>query len=126
VLIDGAPGIGCPVIASITGSSLVLIVTEPTEAGFHDLERVMKLTKHFGIETMVAVNKYDINEELTRRIEAIARREGAALAGRIRYDNVVTKAQIEGRSVVEFSRGSIAREIEQLYEYIHSRMKQEV
>jgi MinD superfamily P-loop ATPase len=126
VLIDGSPGIGCPVIASITGSNLVLIVTEPTESGFHDLERVMKLTKHFGIETMVVVNKYDINEELTRRIEAVARREGAALAGRIRYDNVVTKAQIEGKSVVELPRGPTVGEIERLHEYVRSRMKQEV
>lgn len=76
VIIDGAPGIGCPVIASITGADLVLVVTEPTLSGMHDLERVVDLTKHFGIETLVCVNKWDLNEEIASQIETQALRRG--------------------------------------------------
>jgi MinD superfamily P-loop ATPase len=68
ILIDGAPGIGCPVIASLTGVDLALIVTEPTMSGLHDLERILDVTRHFGIGSVVCVNKYDINEENSRRI----------------------------------------------------------
>lgn len=101
IIIDGPPGIGCPVIASVTGASMVLAVTEPTLSGEHDLKRVMELTSHFGIPTWVAVNKWDLNPEITLRIEREAVESGAKLAGRIRYDQGVTDAQINGRAVVE-------------------------
>ena len=101
VIVDGPPGIGCPVIASVTGSSLVLVVTEPTVSGEHDMGRVLSLAAHFKIPAHVCVNKWDINPEMTERIEAGARRAGAAVAGRIRYDASVTRAQIEGKAVVE-------------------------
>ncbi len=101
VLIDGPPGIGCPVIASLTGASLALVVTEPTLSGLHDLKRVLSLAQHFGVATMVAVNKWDLNEDMTNRIEKRAVESGAALAGRIRYDTSVTTAQNRGLSIVE-------------------------
>jgi len=101
VIVDGPPGLGCPVIASLTGASQVLIVTEPTVSGEHDLERVMSLTRHFQIPTAICVNKWDINEEMTRQIEAKAESVGAAIAGRIRYDSSVTRAQIQRKAVVE-------------------------
>lgn len=101
ILIDGPPGIGCPVIASLTGADLVLAVTEPTVSGEHDLHRVLSLTRHFDIPTAVCVNKWDINPQMTERIEAAARQNGARVAGRIRYDPAVTGAQMEGRAVVE-------------------------
>jgi MinD superfamily P-loop ATPase len=101
VLVDGPPGIGCPVIASVTGADLVLVVTEPTVAGEHDLGRVLALTRHFGIPSAVCVNKWDINAEMTDRIEEEARGSGARLAGRIRYDRAVTSAQMRGRAVSE-------------------------
>jgi MinD superfamily P-loop ATPase len=115
VLVDGAPGIGCPVIASITGADLVLVVTEPTRSGLHDLRRVSDLTKHFGIETLVCVNKWDLNQELTLEIEAEARQRSLRVAGRVRYDQVVTKAQISKQSVVEYSKDGIAKDIKQLW-----------
>jgi MinD superfamily P-loop ATPase len=101
VLIDGSPGIGCPVIASITGASLALIVTEPTVSGAHDLERVLQLVGHFGIPAAVCVNKWDLNPAMTERIEHMARARGATVVNRVRYDTDVTSAQIHAQAVVE-------------------------
>jgi MinD superfamily P-loop ATPase len=101
VIVDGPPGIGCPVIASVTGATLVLAVTEPTVSGEHDLQRVLSLTSHFKIPTAICVNKWDINPEMTDRIEAAARQAGARVVGRIRYDRAVTQAQMEEKAVVE-------------------------
>ncbi len=113
ILVDGPPGIGCPVIASITGASLVLIVTEPTVSGEHDLERVLALTRHFDIPTAVCVNKWDLNPQTTERIEQHARALGARIAGRIRYDRAVTLAQLRELAVVELDSeaGSDIREV---------------
>ena len=101
ILVDGPPGIGCPVIASLTGASSVLVVTEPTVSGEHDLERVLALARHFGVSAAVCVNKWDINEKTTERIEGEAGRAGARVVGRVRYDGGVTAAQMQGRAVVE-------------------------
>jgi MinD superfamily P-loop ATPase len=101
VIVDGPPGIGCPVIASVTGATLVLAVTEPTVSGVHDLERVLSLTRHFDIPAAVCVNKWDLNAEMTERIEDRTRKAGARIAGRIRYDRAVTLAQMQARAVVE-------------------------
>lgn len=101
ILVDGPPGIGCPVIASITGASHVLIVTEPSVSGEHDMERVLDLTRHFGIPTFVCVNKWDINVDMTERIEEVARQARARVVGRIRYDPSVSQAQIQEKAVVE-------------------------
>jgi MinD superfamily P-loop ATPase len=101
IIVDGPPGIGCPVISSLTGASQVLVVTEPTVSGEHDLERVLVLTKHFSIPTAVCVNKWDINQEMTERIEKMSCGAGARLVGRIRYDSAVTTAQLRELAVVE-------------------------
>lgn len=102
LLVDGPPGIGCPVIASITGASHILVVTEPTVSGEHDLDRVLSLARHFDIPASVCVNKWDLNPGIAERIEENARRRGAVPVGRIRYDRGVTRAQIQGKAVVEF------------------------
>jgi MinD superfamily P-loop ATPase len=102
VLIDGSPGIGCPVISSITGADHVLVVTEPTLSGLHDLGRVSDLTRHFGIDTQVCINKWDLNRDITSEIEAQARRRGIRVTGRVRYDQGVTKAQIHRQTIVEY------------------------
>ena len=125
ILIDGSPGIGCPVIASITGTDLVLVVTEPTRSGVHDLERVIKLTRHFGIRAMVAVNKSDINDRIASSIEEFARLENIALAGRIRYDRAVTEAQMEGKSIVEVSSGPAAEDIKTIWNTVCNHIEQE-
>jgi MinD superfamily P-loop ATPase len=115
VIVDGPPGIGCPVIASVTGATLVLVVTEPTVSGEHDLERVFSLTRHFGIPTAVCMNKWDLNPDMADRIEDKARRSGGSIAGRIRYDPSVTQAQMRGRAVVE-EESSAAADIRLLWE----------
>jgi MinD superfamily P-loop ATPase len=120
VIIDGPPGIGCPVIASVTGASSVLAVTEPTVAGEHDVERVLALARHFAVPAAVCVNKWDINVELTERIEEAARRAGARVVGRIRYDQAVTRAQMQARTVVETS-GVAARDIRDLWERLNEK-----
>lgn len=101
VIVDGPPGIGCPVIASLAGASLVLIVTEPSLSGVHDLGRVVNLADHFGIPAAICVNKHDINPEITRSIEEFCRERQIPLVGTIPYDPAVTKAQLRGLSVVE-------------------------
>ncbi len=118
VIVDGPPGIGCPVIASLSGASMVLAVTEPTVSGEHDLERVLSLARHFGVPVSVCVNKWDLNPDMTRRIEAHARRGGAHTAGRIRYDRSVTLAQIEERSVVE-TESDAGRDIREIWKQLH-------
>jgi len=125
VLIDGAPGIGCPVIASITGADLVLVVTEPTLSGLHDLQRVADLTKHFGIETFVCINKWDLNEDVASQIETQALQRGLKLAGKVRYDRVVTEAQIKGLSVVEYASNGIANEIRGLWANVQAGLNAE-
>jgi len=110
VLVDGSPGIGCPVIASITGAERVLIVTEPTPSGLHDLRRVAQVAGHFGIPAMVCTNKWDVNPGLADRIEAEAGSLGLDAAGRIRYDGVFTAAQTAGQTVVEHAPDSGAAE----------------
>ncbi len=117
IIVDGPPGIGCPVIASITGASIVLIVTEPTVSGEHDLERILALTRHFHIPAIVCVNKWDLNPELTERIEENARQAKARIAGRIQYDRSVTQAQMEMRAVVELDTGA-AEDIRSLWECV--------
>ena len=120
VLVDGPPGVGCAVIASISGASKVLVVTEPTLSGAHDMARVLELTRHFGIPTAVCVNKWDLNAEMTERIEAEARRLGAEVAGRVRYDRAVTAAQMHARTVIETDTGPLSDDIRTVWESIRS------
>jgi len=115
VIVDGPPGIGCPVIASVTGATLVLAVTEPTVSGEHDLERVLSLARHFNVPVAVCVNKWDLNAQMTERIEDKARRSGARIAGRIRYDRAVTLAQMQMRAVVETD-APCAQDIRQVWD----------
>ncbi|MEI8140600.1 MAG: ATP-binding protein [bacterium] len=119
LLVDGPPGVGCAVIASISGATRVLIVTEPTLSGEHDMARVLELTRHFHIPAAVCVNKWDLNPEMTERIEVDAHRAGAALAGRVRYDRGVTAAQLQGRAVVEVDSGPLAADIRAVWNNIN-------
>jgi len=102
ILTDGPPGVGCPVIASIGGASAVLIVTEPTVSGKHDMERVAQLADHFKIPAMICVNKFDLNLELTRKIENYAQEKGLSCLGRIPFDPIFTKAMIQAQTVFEY------------------------
>jgi MinD superfamily P-loop ATPase len=118
IIIDGPPGIGCPVIASITGAGYVLIVTEPSMSAMHDMERLMQLTAHFGIPTGICINKSDINPDLSDQIEKKAQDSNLPVLGRIRYDEAVTTAQVNRKSVVENGDQLAARDIRNLWERI--------
>jgi MinD superfamily P-loop ATPase len=115
IIVDGSPGIGCPVIASITGADLVLIITEPTLSGKHDLDRIADLAAGFGIPTLVAINKFDLNADIAGQIEGDVRERNIKAIGKIRYDNVFTKAQIMKCSVVEYTGGAVTEDIKALW-----------
>lgn len=118
LIFDGSPGIGCPVIASISGASLVLVVTEPTLSGLHDLRRVAELCERLRARAAVCINKADLNLDLTAEIEAEAERMGIARLGRVRYDETVTAAQVQRRSVVELGDSLAARDLRALYKRV--------
>ncbi len=115
IIVDGSPGIGCPVIASITGADLVLIITEPTLSGKHDLERVADLAAGFKIPTLVAVNKFDLNPDMAEQIEKDALKRNIPTIGKIRYDKAFTNAQIMKCSVVEYTSGAVTEDIKALW-----------
>jgi len=115
IIIDGPPGIGCPVIASITGTSHVLIVTEPTLSGIHDLERIIKLTQHFRIPTTVCINKYDISIKNTDEIILLCNKYAVEVIGKIPLDTDFVKAQIAGKTIVEFSKGNASQAIKEIW-----------
>jgi MinD superfamily P-loop ATPase len=117
-IIDGSPGTGCPVIASLTGSTYALVVTEPTVSGIHDLDRILKVIGHFGIPSGIVVNKYDLNMEMTDKIKLLVRDYNAEFMGTIPYDNRVTDAQMEGLSVVEYTQSSTTEAIENIWERV--------
>ncbi len=101
VLCDGAPGIGCPVISSLSGTHLAVAVTEPTPSGRHDLERVAELCAHFKIACAVIINKSDLNDEEADKIEAYCRSRDFPVIGRLPHDPVVTRAMVRGLVVTE-------------------------
>jgi MinD superfamily P-loop ATPase len=115
------PGIGCPVISSITGADAVLVVTEPTVSGEHDLKRVLSLTGHFRIPSYVCVNKWDLNKEVSERIEKLTLSMNAKFSGKIRYDMSVTKAQIAGVPVTETDAPS-ANDIRELWQTLNNEL----
>ena len=122
IITDGPPGIGCPVIASLSGANLALLVTEPTLSGIHDLERVMGVCHHFGIPALVCINKYDINKDNTRQIERFCSSQGVEVASKIPLDNVVTEALVRNLPVVEYSQARVSTEIERLWEIISKKL----
>jgi len=123
VLIDGPPGIGCPVIASISGTDLVLIVTEPTLSAMHDMERILGLTEHFRVPAIVSINKYDINLNNTREIERFLRENNIELVDKIPFDLNMVRALTEAKTIVEYApRKRIALIVENIWRKIISRL----
>lgn len=118
ILIDGPPGIGCPVIASITGVDLVLIVTEPTLSAIHDLERVLGVAQHFHIPAVVCINKSSINTENTSTIEQYCKKQNIRIVGKLPYDTTITQAMIHEQSVIEFSDGTLSDDIREMWKTI--------
>jgi len=106
ILVDGPPGTGCSAIAAITGTDLVLVVSEPTVSGIHDLKRVLELTVHFMIPTAVCINKYDINEENAQLIENFCAELEIPVIGRLPYNDIVTKAMLQEQTLIEYIKSS--------------------
>ena len=102
ILTDGPPGVGCPVIASLGGASAVLIVTEPTVSGKHDMERVAELAAFFKVPAMVCINKFDLNVDASGQIEAFVKDKGLSFVGRIPFDPAFTKAMVQGQTIFEY------------------------
>jgi MinD superfamily P-loop ATPase len=116
IIIDGSPGIGCPVIASVSGVDAALIVTEPTLSGIHDFKRVLQLLNHFNVHPYVCVNMYDINIEATEAIETYCKQNHIEVIGAIPFNPKVTEAMVEGKTIVEFAPASnTAQEIESIF-----------
>ncbi|MBN1534078.1 MAG: 4Fe-4S binding protein [Spirochaetes bacterium] len=124
VITDGPPGIGCPVIASITGADLLLAVTEPTVSGIHDLERVVGVAGHFHIPVLVCINKCDINPYNAGLIEQFCDERGLAVVGKIPYDPEVTRAMIERKSVVEHDCGAVTAEVRLMWDKIRPMLQE--
>ncbi|MGQ9748473.1 ATP-binding protein [Desulfosoma sp.] len=115
ILTDGPPGVGCPVIASIGNADAVLVVTEPTVSGRHDMERVLALADHFRVPAAVCVNKSDLHPQEAHRMAKEARKGGAHFLGFIPFDPVVTRSQVDGRSLVEYGETQVVRALQEVW-----------
>lgn len=124
IIIDGSPGIGCPVISSVTGSDLALMVVEPTKSGLSDYLRVQDLCDHFDIQTMVCINKYDINLEISNEIEAFCKRNDIALVGKIPFDDTVLKSIEELKPLVQYPESSAAKAVVEMWENIKRKLEE--
>ena len=118
VIIDGPPGIGCPVIASLANVDLAMIVTEPTLSGIHDMERVAQVSKHFGVPTKVVINKYDINPDNSEDIKKICQKEDIEVISQLPFSQKVSESIVHGVPLVEFCSDRIAQDISLLWERI--------
>ncbi len=121
-LVDGPPGIGCPVIAAIAGADLVLMVAEPTVAGVHGLERALGTAHHFGVPAVVIINKADLNESRSEAVAEFCAQSGIELLGRIPYDTVVTEAMVQGRPVTAYTDGAVSVALRDIWERIKGRL----
>jgi len=113
IVIDAPAGIGCPVISSIGGTNLAVIVTEPTMAAIHDMERVLKVAEHFNVPSVVCINKYDINEEESKKIEEFCRKHNIEVIGKIPFSKKFTEAMVKGKNIIEYDKnlGEIIKDI---------------
>ncbi|MDP8212435.1 MAG: ATP-binding protein [Candidatus Zapsychrus exili] len=122
VIIDGAPGIGCPVIASISGVDCALVITEPTLSGLHDADRVIKVMRHFGILVKLVVNKYDLNKEMTEKIEKYCHDNNVEMLGKIGFDKSIVDAMVKGKTIIEYPEGRSKEEICKIWDRLKEKL----
>ncbi|MFH1505297.1 MAG: P-loop NTPase [Candidatus Omnitrophota bacterium] len=115
IIIDGSPGIGCPVIASLSGADCALVVTEPTLSGLHDAIRVIDMARHFRVPVLLLVNKYDLNVNITEQIEEYCHKEKVPFIGKIGFDKIVVKAMVQGKTLIEYSQGKTTRQVRKIW-----------
>ena len=120
ILVDGPPGIGCPVIAACAGADLALLVVEPTVSGVHDLERILATTQHFGVPAAVVINKADINFDQVATIEAYCAEQGIPAVGRIPFDTVVTEAMVQGQPVTVHSANQVTEALTRSWRAVYT------
>jgi MinD superfamily P-loop ATPase len=116
VIIDGPPGIGCPVISSLSGTDLALVVTEPTLSGIHDMERVVQMAQHFQTQAACCVNKYDINLQNTHQIESWCAKNSIPFLGKVPFDSQVTQSMVQGIPLPEFGNNQASEAIQHIWE----------
>ncbi len=122
IISDGPPGIGCPVTSSITGAPFSVVVTEPTQSGLHDLDRLFDLFIHFSVTGFLVVNKYDLNRDMTEQIERYAAERGVKPIGRVPFDENVVEALVNGVPVVEYKDGPARDAIVKIWERVRTEM----
>jgi MinD superfamily P-loop ATPase len=118
VVIDGSPGIGCPVIASIAGVDCAVVVIEPTLSGLHDAERVIDVTRHFNIPVKVIINKYDLNCDITERIERWSKDRNIQVLGKVVFSKAVVKSVVEGKTIIEYSNNKVAKTLSDIWKLL--------
>jgi len=119
IITDGPPGVGCPVIASVGGATALLIVTEPTVSGLHDMERVLDLAAYFKVPCMVCINKFDLNLDQTAAIELLAREKSIPVVGKVPFDKQFTESMVKGETIFEFCRNhELGTTVKQIWERI--------
>lgn len=125
ILIDGPPGIGCPVIASVAGIDLGLVVVEPTLSGIHDLERALMLLKHFNVQPLVCINMFDINRHNSEKIMDFCRENSIEVVGKIRFNPIVTEAMVNGKPIVEYAPESdVSKDVRNAWRRVLSILKE--
>jgi MinD superfamily P-loop ATPase len=122
MLVDGPPGIGCPVISATTGVDMALLVVEPTVSGVHDLKRVLGTTEHFGVPALVAINKADLNLRRSDEVAAFCEERGVELVGRIPYNTAVTEAMVQGQPVTAFTDGSVSEALRGIWRRVKTHL----
>ncbi len=122
ILVDGPPGIGCPVISSFSGTDMAIVVTEPTRSGLHDLQRVMKLSMHFKVPPGVIINKCDLNMDLTAEIEQFCRDAHVQVLGRIPFDEDVVNSLVAGKTLFEFKDCKAAQSVANIWQHIEKNL----
>jgi len=120
ILIDGPPGIGCPVTASLTGVNFVLAITEPTLSGIHDLERILKLSVHFKIPSMVCINKFDLNLENSANIASYCEKNGSMLIGKIPYEPKVVETLVNRKTVMDYPCNEVQEIVYRMWKKVES------
>ena len=123
IIVDGPPGMGCPVIASIGGADMLLIVTEPSLSALHDMERVVQLSRHFQVPAAVIINKQDLNETLSQRIEAFCDDNKLPVLGKVPFDRQFTQAQVAGKSIVEYEDGHLKATVMELWKNVKAQLE---
>jgi MinD superfamily P-loop ATPase len=126
IIIDGSPGIGCPVIASITGAYCAVVVIEPTLSGLHDAERVVDVARHFDIQVKVIINKYDLNCNITKKIEEWAKNRDIEILGEVVFSKTVVESVVEGKTIMEYSKNKVAGTLSKIWKKLEIELEGQV